>query len=1062
MPAFYGRNTKKSTEVSNMKVNYAVNPMGTDDPSPMFYWTMPSPGVRGQKQSAYRIQVASTPEGLESGSPDMWDSGKVESGLSAGVRYGGAPLQPSTRYYWTVTVWDADGKSLKPENYAWFETGLMDGGFADAGFISRDLSGSVAVDTDLSGANWIWLLDGAGFSSAPKGTEYFRKSFLIDADRTVSEAILIFTADDYGKVYLNGELAAEAPNSADRWKTGNAADITGKIKSGANLIAAEITNSAAGYGGFICKIRIKYADGDEETCVTDESWKVSSSRADGFADPDFDDCGWKSPDQAAAYGSSPWGNGVIMPAYAAEADDVSAPTVRKTFSVNGAVAWARLYATAAGLYTADLNGERVGDCFLTPGFTEYGSRLMYQTFDVTSQIRQGDNTLSAALGNGWYIGTIGAAFGGRYPAFMGKLVIAYEDGSRQVIDTDESWEITVDGPVTANDLFDGETYDARKLKEEFVFEPVVVTDAAELNIGKIVSQTEGTAVKCMDTVSVKEITSPEKGTLIYDFGQNLTGVLRITVNAPEGTKITIRHGEMLNDGSPTGDGAKGTLYTENLRSAKATDVYICRGGEETWNPEFTYHGFRYAEITGIDEEDIIGVEALVLYSALEDSGTFECSSELINQLASNAYWGQRSNFLSVPTDCPQRDERMGWSGDAQIFMGTAAYNMDVKKFFEQYVTALNDCQRENGAYPDCAPATSRPGYEGSGHGGWADAGIIIPYTLALRYGDLTLIETYYDNMVRYINYLIADAGDYIRDTQWAYGDWLALGESTPVELCDTAYCAYVTGLMSKMAGWLGRDADSEKFAEECEKFKEAWNGKYLKADGSTFCDTQTSYVLGLHFGIIPQELRKASASRLNEKIISNGYRLSTGFMGVSYLLFVLCGNGYEDTAFRLLTQTECPSWLYPVTQGATTIWERWDSYTSAGFGNAGMNSYNHYSYGSVMEWVYTSLVGITCDPEIPAYKHFILAPTCGGSLAYAEGSYRSAYGLIESGWRLEEGDLIYECTVPANTTATLKLPCKEVAKVYESGKELTPARYENGRAVFELEPGSYSFRTEQR
>lgn len=1047
-------------KVENIMVDYAVDPMGIDNKTPAFFWSLSDPSVRGQKQTAYRIVVSTTEEKAQNGQGDVWDSGMVLSNITSQVPFGGK-LSPSTRYFWRVMVWDKDEKIACSE-VARFETGLMETGFEGARFIAQDLSDDHFVDFTLDGANWIWLLDGDKFHLAKEGGEYFVGTLVL-SEKEITSALLAFTIDDYGTIYVNGTKVFTAEPTSDRWKLGNVVNITECLTSGENRIAAEVVNAATGFGGFLAKIQIKFSDGSKEYFVTDTSWLCTRKAAhEGFEKSDFQPVGWSAPDQSVEYGGFPWGDGVSLPTTAMGADQGgSAPILRKSFFLyQKDVRFARVYATAAGLYSMELNGRKVGDDYLSPGFTEYGDHLMYQTFDVTGLLKEQENILTATLGNGWYIGAIGASFRGRFPAFLMKLLVTYTDGTTQVIVTDETWEMTLDGSVIENDLFNGESYDATRDPSSFTYAPVSCVTREDLNIGTICSQIAGTNIRCMDTLEPVCLTRPTENTLIYDFGQNLSGVVEITVKGKRGTRVILRHGEMLNDGSNGSDGPNGTLYTTNLRTAKATDVYICTGGTDTWSPVFTYHGFRYVEITGIGEEDILCVKAKVLYSALVDSSTFTCSNKLLERLSSNAYWGQRGNFLSVPTDCPQRDERMGWSGDAQIFVGTAAYQMDVKRFYEQYLMDLNDCQRENGAYTDCAPAANRPGYSGEGHGGWADAGIIIPYTLVLRYGDLSIVEKYYDNMGRYIEYLVKDAGDFIRNTQFHYGDWLSFGEDTPVELCDTACCAYVCHLMSIMAGWLGKQTDAAHYENYFQRFRSAWNETYLKENGRTTADTQTSYVLGLYFNIIPEDKKKMAAARLNEKIRQNGDRLTTGFMGVSYLLPTLCDYGYVDTAFALLEQTACPSWLYPVTQGATTIWERWNSYNQEiGFGDAGMNSYNHYSYGSVMEWVYGYLLGIRVDEKTVGFEHFVLAPTLGGSLTYAKGSYKSIHGWIESGWKICEGEVLYTCVVPANTRATIQLPCD--AKTLILPDDVAVSWSESGRTICQVESGSYVFRFPQ-
>ena len=1061
--------------VSRLRVDSQTLPLGLDNAAPLFSWNMTvgqEDTVRGRVQTAYRVLVASDRGLLESGTADMWDSGTVQDGASVNIRYGGAPLLPMTRYFWTVQVTDGNG-GMQCAPVAWFETGVGEDGFADASWI-----GAAASACNLGEACWIWQTGGAADGRIPEGTQLFRRAFRLAEGKTVANAILLFTADDCGTVYLNGRQVGEIPRRTDAWKNGQAVDVTDRLTAGENLLAASVTNTGVGYAGFVAHLLLTYSDGSQESVLTNaQGWRVSRDRIADFASPDCDDsgAGWGAPDQSVRYGSGAWASLVTFSGGAALQDGNAAPMLRREFSLpDKEITSARVYATAAGIYDLHLNGQRVGDAYLTPSWTEYDSHILYQTYDVTSLVRAGANALGVQLGNGWYCGRIGS-YGGTAPAFIGKLVVTFADGSTVCVVSDSNWSAYTNGPVLENDLFDGETYDARRLPAGWSdagfdgagWTPVRVTSARALGIGKIIAQFAGN-IKVMDSVQAVSVSQIADKTYIYDFGQNLSGVVSLTLTGEAGQTVKLRFAEMLNDGSGTGDGREGTLYTQNLRSAKNTDVYILRGDAEgeTWYPTLTYRGFRYVEISGIAEPLPTGaVTARVLYTEMEDTGSFDCSAVLINQLWSNTYWGQRGNFLSVPTDCPQRDERMGWSGDAQIFCGTAAYNMDVRQFFAQYVMVLNDCQLDNGAYTDVAPGNQRAAYTGAGHNAWADAGIIIPYTMGIRYGDTGLAETYWQNMDKYIRYLVRDAGrNGIRNTQAMYGDWLSIGESTPLAVCDTAWCVYVCDLMAEMAGWFGKDADAVRYAGYAESFRSAWCAAFLREDGTTVCGTQTSYALALAFGIIPEDLRAASAAQLAMNIADHGWKLTTGFMGVSFLLPVLTEYGYTDVAYKLLEQEAYPSWIYPILQGATTIWERWNSYTvESGFGDAGMNSFNHYSYGSVMEWVYSTLLGISDDGTTSAYRHFVLKPTPGGSLTYASGSFASPYGTVQSGWRLENGNLVYTCTVPANTTATLYLPGARGATVLESGRALdgapgvTVRGYENGRHILELVSGTYTF-----
>lgn len=1058
--------TEPSTSVTALKTNAEENPLGFGGDAVNFTWQMIST-VRGQKQTAYRVGVSTTEEKLKAEQYDVWDSGKVTSDQSSMIDYGGNALADATRYYWTVTVWDKDGKEIPSTEGGWFEHGLGATDWEGASWIMQETSADFSLN--LNSANWIWHTSGAAQGSVPGGTQYFRLLLSLPADRAVKEAYLLFTCDDSGTASVNGTRIA----SCNSWKVGASKEITSALHAGVNAVAICVKNDAVGYAGLLAKVVIKYEDGTAESHVSDATWKVGTKEETGWLDAGFNDSSWSVPDQCIAYGGGAWGS--LVDIGSGNASVGSAPTVRKTFAVNGTVASARVYATAAGLYNLYLNGKAVTSDVLNPGRTELDSHVMYQTYDITNLLVSGDNAVGAVLGRGWYIGAV-SPYGGKYPAFLAKIVITYTDGKTETIATDSTWTYSLDGPILENDLFNGETYDATKDLGAFstasyhatAWKPVQSTTAKDLGLGELIPQVSGT-IQIKDTVTAVAMTKPQKGVYIYDFGQNLTGVVSVTLtNMKAGATVRLRHAEMLNDG-PAGtrgnDGPKGTLYTQNLRTAAATDTYTSAGtASETYTPTFTYHGFRYMEITGIDEAlPLSAVVAQVIYSDMDDSGKIETDSDPINQLLSNAYWGQRGNFLSTPTDCPQRDERMGWTGDAQVFAGTAVYNMDARTFYEKYLLDLNDCQLPNGAYPDVAPANERPAYTGSGNNGWADAGIIIPWVLYQQYGDSSYFTKYYDNMSAYIAYLRATSANGVR-ARSIYGDWLSIGESTPVGVTDTAYCAYVCSLMSRMAGLLGKETDAKKFATYADNYREGWCREFLNEDGTTKCGSQTSYVLGLAFNLIPEDKRAACAAALVQKIMNNGWRLSTGFLGVSYLLPVLVDTGYADVAFKLLEQTEYPSWLYPVLQGATTIWERWNSYTlETGFGDAAMNSFNHYSYGSVTEWMYSYLAGIQSDDDAPGFKHIILQPTVGGTLTRVSGSYDSVYGTILSAWRLNGDTLTYTCTVPANTTATLYLPVDNNATVSEGGKGLahsdgvTVKEYRNGKLVLELTSGSYSF-----
>jgi alpha-L-rhamnosidase len=772
-----------------------------------------------------------------------------------------------------------------------------------------------------------------------------------------------------------------------------------------------------------------------------------------------------------------------------------APYLRKEFSVRKQVVSARLYATALGLYECYLNGTRVGDALLTPGWTDYNKRVQYQVYEVTDLIQSGANAWGAILGDGWSVGHIAWVGRQRYtdrPRLLAQIVLLYTDGSKEIISSDKSWKIT-QGPILESDMLMGESYDARREFTDW-YNPGY-DDAswwpAEVfaDNGAALVATNGPAVRRQEAlrpVNISEIPDFVNRRWIFDLGQNMVGWVRLRVRGEKGRTVSIRYAEVLNPdetlyfwrypSSPYGSSYDGTLYTGNLRSARNTDYYTLKGGEEeVWEPHFTFHGFRYVELLGFPgiptEETITGI---VIHSDIPPTGTFECSDPLINQLQHNIVWGQKGNFVDVPTDCPQRDERLGWTGDAQVFIRTAAYNMNVAGFFTKWTRDLEDAQYPDGAYPAVAPNPSA-WLIGDGGPAWADAGVICPWTICLCYGDMRLIEERYTSMQRFIEFLSETSRDGVRCyeeyTSWhGFGDWLALDGSngreggTSKELIGTAFFAYSSQLLAKIARILGRDEDAARYDKLSGQAREAFVNRFVLPDGTLKGGTQTSYVLALHFELLPPDLRSIAVAELVRNIEQRDNHLSTGFVGTPYLNQVLSEMGHLDTAYALLKQTTWPSWLYSVTQGATTIWERWDGWThDKGFQDQTMNSFNHYAYGAVGAWMYAVVGGIDLDPDQPGYKHILMRPQPGGGLTHAKAELHSMYGFIRSEWTLENNNFDWQITVPVNTTATVYVPAKDVSQVTENGQPVEDAngitflRMENGFAVFDVMSGSYVF-----
>lgn len=900
------------TRITHLLCEYRTNPLGIDVAAPRLSWQLQTdrPGAR---QTAYRILAARTPDRLQPGQAELWDSGKVESDRSVHVAYAGRKLESRRRIYWRVLVWDETGVQIESAP-AWFEMGLLRRG-------------------DWK-AKWI----GAALMGGPR---------------------------------------TPAP----------------------------------------------------------------------------------------------------------------APYLRRAFRLPEAIASARLYVTALGLFECSLNGQRVGDDVFTPGWTDYNQRLQYNVYDVAGLLQPGDNVLGAVLGDGWAVGHISWQHRQRYaerPQLLAQLEITLAGGQRITVSSDRSWQYAF-GPILENDLLMGEAYDARR---ELPGWDRPGFDAAGwrgvevlADRGMALVATNGPTVRAMQ--ELKPIANPAiKASLIdkrytFDLGQNMVGRVRFTGRAPAGTTVTLRFAEMLNP--------DGSIYTANLRTARATDYYTFKGeGEETWESKFTFHGFRYVEISGYPGEATRDtITGVVLYSNMETTGTFTCSDPLLNQLQRNIVWGQKGNFVDVPTDCPQRDERLGWTGDIQVFARTAVFNMDIAGFMTKWLQDVADAQGENGAVPAVVPSMGM----GLTDGGpaWADAVVICPWTLYLAYGDMRILEKHYADMERFMEFLLQASPGYIRCAPgypgWhGFGDWLSINADTPRDLIGTAFLAYDASLMAQIAAVLGKTRAAARYRRLFAAVKQAFADRFLKGSIQTadaipeavrqqvehgdaisrgnlkavdygpitsavfntnlFTPTQTAYVLALHFDLLPKRLRAKAVAELVADIERRDMHLSTGFVGAPYLPHVLSSHGRLDVAYALLKQTSWPSWLYSVTQGATTIWERWDGWTEEnGFQSAEMNSFNHYAYGSIGAWLYNTVAGIEIDPKQPGYKHLILRPQPGGGLTCARGALQTLYGELLSEWAQEGDRFEWTVLVPPNTTATAHLPLREGAAVQLNGQPVAGAEH---------------------
>ncbi len=757
---------------------------------------------------------------------------------------------------------------------------------------------------------------------------------------------------------------------------------------------------------------------------------------------------------------APWpGAEWIHRPLAASPADRPAAHLRKTFRLAAVPREARLYITARGIFEPHVNGARIGSDHLTPGWTDYRHRFEYLTYDVTAQLTAGDNTLETLLADGWYCGFFGFKtlrnnYGDK-PALLATLRLVGADGSVRWIGTDSTWKTAL-GPVIAADLYNGETFDARLAPKTWQPARILTFPALPLT-AKAFGR-----VRTIEELATVALTQPTKGTHVFDLGQNMVGNIRLRIRAPRGTKITIRYAEMLQ--------ADGTVYTANLRGARCTDAYICRGGGlETYEPRFTFHGFRYVELTGLKTKPRPdAVTGLVWHTDMESTGTFTCSDPLVNQLQSNIRWGQRGNFLEVPTDCPQRDERLGWTGDAQVFIPTATFNYDVASFFRKWTRDLADGQHPTGAFPDTAPDlffNIWPDNTG-GTAAWGDAGIICPWTVYQKYGDTRILAENYPAMSRHVAFQEKTSANLIRpDTH--YGDWLAPDASeagwgaTPSDLIGTAYFARITAIMADVARILGHAADAKRFTALHTKILTAFNRRFVTPDGRLAGDTQTAYLLALGFDLLPEKLRPVALANLERALKRRNDHLATGFVGTPLLCPVLTRFGRTDLAYKLLFNDAYPSWLFPVKNGATTMWERWNSWTpNKGFGEVGMNSFNHYAYGAIGEWLYATVAGIS--ELAPAFKRILLRPQPHAKLTHAAASLDTPHGIVSSAWKRTKKTFTWTVTVPPNTTAVAVPPAASLDAVRIANRPWSEAAgatatTHDARPAITLAPGRYTF-----
>ena len=981
--------------VDHLRCEYLENPLGIDSRVPRLSWKLetgnmkpetdfqnadpPTGSLRGVRQTAYQVLVASSDELLMKDTGDLWDSGKVASNQSIQVEYAGKPLQSRMRCYWKVRTWTTAGTAWsKPA--AW-SMGLLD-------------------KSDWRAA-WIGLEQVVAAKAA--GSLIIRRAVFQSVD---------------------GEKSADVT-----------ATVAALVKHGVLVLKADNQS----LGGDPAPNKRKQLHVEYE--LDGKPGSLDVAEGEHLAIPDNGESN----------------DGLAVPRY-----------LRKPFAIDKEIRRATAYVTALGLYELRLNGARVGDHLLSPEWTNYHKRVQYQTYDVSTLVRKGNNAVAMILGNGWYCGNwqhweskLRPIYGDQPYAHV-QLEIESSDGSVQTVVSDGTWRGTNDGPIRFSGIYEGETCDARKEMPgwdtaSFDDQAWRAVTVVEPKSGNLVWQ-RGEPIRATRELKPVALAEPKPGIYVFAFDQNMVGWCRFTLRGKAGDTVELQHGEICN---PDGTVFIGNLCVVSEHRAQL-DRYTFRGdGVETFEPHFTYHGFRYVEVRGLKEKPSLeSLTGVVFHSACPEVGRFTCSEPLLNRLALNILWSQRGNYMGVPTDCPQRNERCGYTGDAQFFMRAAVYNMDVSAFFNRWlVDVCEDAQMPDGHFADHAPTF------GPGDGpniGWSDAGIICPYEIYRNYGDTRVISEHYAAMKRNLDWLARESRDDVFKGKVGNGDWLSTGGGACNDVIGTAYSAFDCRLMAEMAEAIGEQKDAVEFRDRADRIAGAFAKAYIDADGHIKDSSQSGYALAFTMGLVPAPLIDKMTGRFVDEVRKFDWHPRTGFIGTPRLLPGLHLAGRDDDAYRLLLTKTAPSWLYPVTVGATTIWEQWVAWDGKN-PQGGMNSHNHYAFGAVGEYLFGMVGGI--QPGTPGYQTIRIAPVIREGLTWAKTRYDSIYGVIETAWKLDNGRLALDVTIPPNTTATVHVPAKTAAGVTESGKPAANSnsvkflRLENGTALYEVGSGCYRFQS---
>jgi len=1058
-PAPAGQPDAASIAPTALRCEYLKDPLAIDVPRPRLSWELVAadPSARGLSQTGYQIMVAGSLDDLARDKAGMWDSGRVASAAMSQVEYAGPRLRARQRACWKVRVWDGEGRAS-----AW----------------SAPVEWTAGAASPIDWANAEWIADPTPPPPVERASNGYHSAFTEspDAGGWVAIELKEPAAVDGVRLYPARPYDARPDTPGFlfpvrfRVETATKADFSDATtvldRGGADVTNPRTEPMLLSFEGTPARfvrltvIRTAARETKKHAFALAEVQVLAGGKVISL------DCAVTAADSIE---TGPWAaknltDGDLRSHALSGYEPLAAPMFRKEFQVpagGGRVTRATLYISALGVYDALLNGKPVTDHALAPEWTDYTQRVQYQAHDLTQAINPGANCLAVTVGDGWFAGKLGLAqivpggppraIYGRQPRLIAHLVIDRETGEPQHIITDTTWKTSVDGPTRTADLLDGETHDARKEKpgwDRTGFDDRAWAGASVAQVPptlRLVAQ-PNEPVRITRDLTPISITEPRPGAYVFDMGQNMVGWCRITMQGHAGQTVTLRHAEVLNP--------DGSIYTDNLRGAAQTDRYtFATDGAATFEPRFTYHGFRYVEVTGISETPTPAMlTGRAMNSDCPEAGEFECSDPMVNRLWQNIVWTLRDNLIGVPTDCPQRDERCGWMGDILAFAPTACFAVDMAAFYTKWIPDTRDAQAKDGRFPDFAPHPYDPEARFSGVPAWGDAGVFVPWTAYQFYGDTRMLADHFAAAAKWVEFVHSknpgllwkasrgnDYGDWLNADTLKLDNWPKEGAEVPKEVFATMFFYRSTQIVADMARVLGKTDEARKYAALAAEIRDAFAKEYLTAGGELRGNTQAGYALALQFGLIPEAQQQTATARMVERFKPYNGQISTGFHSTLPLMTQLSQRGHNDDAYRLLLNRKMPSWGYEIDHGATTVWERWDGYVEGrGFQNPGMNSFSHYAIGAVGEWMFGTMLGIA--PASPGFAEVSIAPRPGPGVDRARASYRSIRGTILSEWKRSDAGLTFDMTIPPNTSALVRLPGRNADAITESGVPLRDSR----------------------